>query len=533
MKKSETEPSECRKRVAERWGKVEYREVGAADLDDRDSENSTDTEIRATKRVHPDVIDLTKSDDEEETAGAVTAEMPFKLMRSDLYDVGVESSHLITLKEILGSSSLKSCVLFSFQFEMDFLLENFHAGVEEITIVGQKGTMTPLTSAASLKIADKLHIIEIYMPPYTCHHSKMVISFFQNGSCKIYLPSSNFTYAETNYPQQVCWSSPVLMPCPKVPYARNTSRFQDGLIDYLRSYGQGRLDRYLIPLIKTFDFAPLKTVQFIYSTPSKNVVSGLKLLADKLQPMNLKQEERLVKHYLCQTSSVGSAISKKTHGNLFTHVFIPLLEGLISKDSKPLETEACLRKYQENRVRPYLIYPTVEEIRSSPSGWLSSGWFHFNHLKNEAHYKILLDKFGALYKQNPKYLSQERKATPSHSKFYFKSTTTESMQDGVTRFDKLDWCVYTSSNLSFNAWGNLSGRPRNYEVGVLFTSAENDLRCESFNDVIYNRYKLSNSRPKEPLNATSMVVMVPFTLPPLKYQGDEAFCISKNYDPHE
>lgn len=518
--------------MSERWSKVDYRVLGDGTSDLGESECSTDIEERDSKRVRQEIIDLTALDDEEEKSEGSAVVTPFRLMRSSIYDGGINSPHFITLEEILSSKSLKSCVLFSYQFGMDFLLEQFHTSVEKITIIGQRGTITPITSGRALEFVKKLDIVEIFMPPYTCHHSKMIVSFFKDDSCKIYMPSNNFTYEETNLPQQVCWCSPVLQRSNGM-YSRNSSKFQDNLIDYLASYENNLINRRLIPVIKKLNFEPLKNVQFIYSTPSKKFASGFQLLADSLPRKTGTDEGDALKHYLCQSSTIGSAISKKTHGNLFTHVFIPYLEEIMTKSSKPLQTDTVLQEFNKRRIKPYILYPTVQEIQNSPAGWLSSGWFHFNRLKDVVHYDNLLKKLDAFYKQNPNDLSRERKATPCHSKFYFKSTTTNGEEKQNSQFDNLDWCIYTSSNLSLSAWGNLNGLPRNYEVGVLFVSDQNSLQCQSFNDVIYNRYRLKSRELKQPSVAPSTVIMVPFGLPPTKYdieKGDEAFCMSKNYD---
>lgn len=546
------ESSECRKRVAKKWGKIDYRTSKVLSTDD-DSTSTTDIDsddsVREVKKVKHEIIDLTtcESDDADgedvvddskhhHARSARVSHSPFKLMKSEVYDQNIESAHFITLKQIFGNKTLRKCFLFSFQYQLDFLLEQFHQNVRAITIVAQSGTINTCTTETAMSFVDRLSIIEFTMPPYTCHHSKMIINFYEDDSCKIFLPSNNFTYAETNYPQQVCWTSPQLK-CSDSTLATTSSPFQTDLIDYMQSYGIGKIEKFMIPALEKLDFSPLEGVNFIYSTPSKGYTSGFQLLAHKLLTTLPKKSstapENKTNHYLCQTSTIGASISKKTPANLFTHVFIPILEKIMPCNSKLMGTDILLKEFKSHNIIPYLIYPTVEEIRTSPTGFLCSGWFHFNYLRDRPHYDMLLNQFSIFYKQDPRLLSQERRATPSHSKFYMKSSTNGENSSGSSAFDNLDWCVYTSSNLSYSAWGKAVARPRNYEVGILLTSAKNRLRCRSFLDVIYYKDNMGKLEEHDSMEDDhNMTIMVPFTLPVAKYKidlGDEAFCMAKDY----
>lgn len=544
------ESSECRKRVAQKWGKIDYRTRKIPSTDD-DSTSTTeidsDGSVREGKKVKHEIIDLTESDDEAKAksagevndcknkhiSGAGVSCSPFKLMKSEVYDQNIESAHFITLKQIFGNKALRRCFLFSFQYQLDFLLEQFHPDIKAITIVAQSGTINPCTTEVATSFIDRLSIIEFTMPPYTCHHSKMIINFYEDGSCMIFLPSNNFTYAETNFPQQVCWTSPKLMYSENT-FAKKSSPFQNDLLDYMHSYGIPKIERSIIPHIQKLDFSPLDGVDFIYSTPSKGYTSGFQLLARKLSTTLSNAPGNRSNHYLCQTSTIGASISKKAPANLFTHVFVPILEKIMPGTAKLMDTHNLLKEFKSHNIIPYLLYPTVEEIRTSPTGFLCSGWFHFNYLRDRPHYDMLLNQFSIFYKQDPTRLSQERRATPSHSKFYMKSSTNGETPAGSSPFDNLDWCVYSSSNLSYSAWGKAVARPRNYEVGILLTSAKNKLKCRSFINVIYNKQNVVGKVEEHESIADrpNMIIMVPFTLPVAKYNvdlEDEAFCMAKDY----
>ncbi|CAR30775.1 hypothetical protein ZYGR_0P00770 [Zygosaccharomyces rouxii] len=505
--------SDTRKRVAERWSRVDYRS-GAIEP--------------AVKKPKSEVIDLTGSDsdnsdngDQEEQGPPVKPNYPFKLVKSQIFDKNLKNSHhLIDLRDVLHDPSLRKSFLFSFQYELDFLLEQFHPNVQKIVLVAQEGTVLPPTTPKALSWVGKTHLCEFRMPPFTCHHSKLIINVYQDGSLQLFMPSNNFTYAETNYPQQVCWVSPRLSACASPA----SSSFQSDLLNYLKSYDLREINRYIIPEVEKFNFEPLEGTEFVYSTPSKDYLSGFQLLAQKLRYKKENGDTSIkhhLSHYLCQSSSVGNSLSRKEPCNLLTHMIIPVLEGIIPKDSKKLpSTSQLLEDYRSHHIVPYLLYPTVQEIVDSPVGWLCSGWFNFNYNKDMAHYNMLRDEFNIFHKQKKSQLSPQRRATPSHSKFYMKSTT---RNPNEKPFRELDWCLFTSANLSFSAWGKTSAKPRNYEVGILLKSP--DLRCQSFVDLIYNT-KLQNDSE----NTNGTTVAVPWTPDLEPYEKiDETFCISKDY----
>ncbi|AQZ12827.1 TDP1 (YBR223C) [Zygosaccharomyces parabailii] len=510
--------SDARKRVAERWSKIDYRS------------GSIDENGYSNKRSKPDIIDLTLSDTEEiaetsehrtqrpssEVPEVPVGNCPFRIIKSDVFDSGGGKSQYFTdLNEIFNDPTLHKTFLFSFQYELDFLMGHFHHNVERIVLVAQEGTVLSPTTPQALSLVPKTLLIQFRMPPFTCHHSKLVINIYEDGACRIFMPSSNFTYAETNYPQQVCWRSPRLRAVTNPP----TVAFQQDLIRYMDSYNSPDIQKYITPCLKNLNFEPLNDVQFIYSTPSKNYVSGLRLLAAKISSLKQDNNKNLTHHYLCQSSSVGNSLSKKTSVNLFTHLMIPVLDGMIPADSKNTpETSRLLQLYKSRSVVPYLLYPTVQEISSCPAGWLCSGWFNFNYNRDLNHFNMLRKQFKVLYKQDNAVTSKQRRATPAHSKFYLRSSTSAVNE---APFKKLDWCVYTSANLSYSAWGKTRAKPRNYEVGILLTSP--NLYCQSFADLVYKGK--STSLPQ------GVTVAVPWTTSLEPYgDNDEAFCISKEYE---
>ena len=239
------------------------------------------------------------------------------------------------MEKILSDTKLKTCWLFSYQYELDYILPMFHENVN-VRMVAQNGTILPLTNrdAVSSKLLANLQSFSVNMPPYTCHHSKMVINFYQDGSCQIFIPSNNFTQAETNIPQQIWWSSPQL---PRTrTNERNKSKFKSQLKTYLDSYpcNLGSLKKS----VDEVDFANLDNTntQFVYSTPTKrkDIVSGFRLIYNSLKDESLIPSLGLAnreQHYLVQTSSIGGPLRVPSIGapNLFTHLMVPLFSGLL------------------------------------------------------------------------------------------------------------------------------------------------------------------------------------------------------------
>lgn len=466
----------------------------------------------------------------------------FKLIRSEAYDspnaifpTSVSSPHLIRIEDILYDPNLNSTALFSYQYDLDFILSKIYPKVRCITMVAQEGTVQPLTIKRYVPLMKKTRIIMIKMPMYASHHTKMIINNYKDGSTRIFLPSSNFTAPETNFPQQVCWCSPRLVSIHSHDVedrTSNRSNFKCDLQTYLKSYINNDV-RGLIGMIDDLDFSPIhdNEVSFVYSTPNKHFQSGLKKFCSTLRYKRLLKNpnELTRKHFLCQTSSIGGSLTRRDE-NLLTHLMIPIWSGMeeISESTRQfryMKTENLVKKYKEFRIKPYIIYPTLDEIMHAPNGNLASGWFNFHYEKKMWQYKTLRDDFKAFYKQDPERVSLRRGPTPSHSKYYMAATTPMDPpdrygSDGRSTFEELDWCCYTSSNLSMNAWGKIPTPPRNYEAGVLLSppnSSRTKLKCYSFTDLIYAKDK--SGLPS--IYETDGCVLVPFTLPVIPYYHDE------------
>lgn len=449
-----------------------------------------------------EIIDLTiEENDEQEYEGSKFEnfkDMPlFKLVKSDFYDVeNITSPYLISMDEIFGDKLVESLWLFSYQFEMKYILSMIPKNVY-VNIIAQMGTITESEYEKMFHIKKYL----IKMAPYTSHHSKMIIKFFKDKSCQIIIPSNNFTYLETNLVQQVCWISPILTKCDKC----SSSEFKKDLCGYLFNYPVD-LSK-LIKRLNTCNFKKLDElkIKFIYSQP-KNLSNDTGLLLLKRKVDQIKNYYKKC-HFFVQTSTIGSPVNRK---NLLLDIMLPLLSCDV------LNTKASI------------LFPTPIEISKTSVGWNSSGWFHYHYTKNDQSLMeyIRMKSLNVFQKQIPYNIRlghdnvpqsiKRRDMVSCHTKFYI-------MSNGEKPFQDLKWVLFTSHNLSSFAWGTDTKRPRNYECGILYQSSNNfKLKLTCIKDKIYNNDLDGNGAYPE--------ILLPFWLPGEPYTlDDECFCASKTY----
>ncbi|KAG0658128.1 hypothetical protein C6P45_002278 [Maudiozyma exigua] len=483
-----------RAKIANRWSNIDYNKL------------SIDVQKTSEKpKLEPEVISIDSesetsiSDNESETKGSLPKPLIdeklhdkkycFKLIRSEtIYDKSIDYNRMnpkqrdyfITMKDIFYDPNLRETILFSFQFDMNFLSKCFHPNIERIVIIGQPERIIPLDDTIGSyelkQLAKKICYVPIEMPKYRSHHTKMVLNFYRD-SLRMFLPSNNFTEAEVSYPQQVCWCSPKFMDLGKIEPISAFHGLGYELESYFRDYDQ-KTDFFqsLILKLGKYDFLcyddnkEKNDIKFIYSTPKPHSDSGLESLGNRVRQLESKcfkhKNSKEDKHYLVQTSSIGTTMFRNK----------PFLLGVIIPRIIPDNSTT-------KEIHTNILYPTLKEICDSPASVLSGGWFHFNYSRGKEAYNSLMSE-KVFVKQDPTQISRERLSTPSHSKFYMKWTTkyTNKNDNGSIPEEGVDWCLYTSANLSAAAWGSDTTRPKNYEFGVLF---QGPVEVSSFVDLIY------------------------------------------------
>ncbi|CAF4328949.1 unnamed protein product, partial [Adineta steineri] len=143
-----------------------------------------------------------------------------------------------------------------------------------------------------------------------------------------------------------------------------------------------------------------------------------------------------------------------------------------------------------------LIYPTVDNVRTSLEGYMAGGSLPYN-MQNAMKQGWLVN-----YLHKWKADHRQRSRASPHIKTYLRATNDE--------YKELLWFLVTSANLSKAAWGVLEKNNtqlmiRSYEIGVLFIPKQFSQTTFSISD---------SSSPSFP---------IPYDLPPVKYQSSGMF----------
>ena len=101
----------------------------------------------------------------------------------------------------------------------------------------------------------------------------------------------------------------------------------------------------------------------------------------------------------------------------------------------------------------------------------AAGWFHCGAQRSP--------QMHARLRSNGVFVKSPGGTVPSHSKFYMQWG--DSGEGPLCIASTLDWCLYTSANLSKVAWGLGEGgaKPQNYEAGVLLRGP---VHCTTFEE---------------------------------------------------
>lgn len=493
-----------RNKIRNHWRNKEYKNSNN-DVIDLTADDSHDTK---NDKNDSDVVDLTVEDAKsDDTFPWPKDDWCFRLFKSPIYnDNLIESDFFISMTDIFNDKSIEEIYLFSFQFDMNYIynLINpiFYKNIKRIWLLAQPNTIIPLNNPIEkyLPLIKKTIIRTVNMKnKFSCNHSKLIIIKYNNNNIRFFLPSNNLTEFEEYLPQNVCWISPLI---PKVNSTEKKEKpkaiFYSDLIKYFSSYPIKLLRD--MHFLSKYDFSILDdmNIKLIFSTPNIDTISGLDLLEDTFKEKNLiaqPDDNNSISNYFCQVSSIGAPMHKNQLNDSFTDVLVPIFNNNSSNDNTNIS----------------LLFPTYNEINRIIPDENAGNWFHFNKK---------CEKSISLVKQDDTKVSRNRKSTPSHSKFYMKWT---SDQNNNTKYSisNLDWCLYTSANLSMSAWGKAHSKvkAKNYELGILITPNNNSndkIKYASFVDLIYNRSINTNIN-----DYLSNTILTPYSLPGIKYDKND------------
>ncbi|XP_041069779.1 tyrosyl-DNA phosphodiesterase 1 isoform X1 [Carcharodon carcharias] len=330
---------------------------------------------------------------------------------------------------------------------------------------------------------------------YGTHHTKMMLLLYEEGF-RVVIHTSNLIRDDWHQKTQGIWLSPLY---PRLPEGSSESagesmtNFKRDLIDYLTSYRSAGLGEW-IAHVKQHDLSETR-VYLIGSTPGrhqgneKQKWGHLKLgriLSDRASPVANQESWPLIGQF----SSIGSLGADET-------------KWLCSEFKESL---AALGKSQRSlssqQVPLHLVYPTVENVRTSLEGYPAGGSLPYAIVT--AQKQPWLSSFFCRWSAK---LTGRSHAMP-HIKTYMRASPD---------FGELAWFVVTSANLSKAAWGTLEKNGfqlmiRSYELGVLYLPKAFGIETGRFS---VHQGRLSDCKVSE------MSFPIPYDLPPQRYSSKD------------
>ncbi|KAM6202887.1 tyrosyl-DNA phosphodiesterase 1 [Rhynchocyon petersi] len=320
------------------------------------------------------------------------------------------------------------------------------------------------------------------------HHTKMMLLLYEEG-LRVVIHTSNLIREDWHQKTQGIWLSPLY---PRIVHGtsgsgESTTHFKADLISYLMAYNAPSLKEW-IDTVQEHDLSETN-VYLIGSTPGRfqgNQKDNWghfrlrKLLREHASPKPNAESWPVVGQF----SSIGSMGSDESKW-----LCSEFKESLVTlgKESRALGKSAAPL---------HLIYPSVENVRTSLEGYPAGGSLPYG-------------------------IQTAEKQTWLHSYFHKWSAETSGRSNAMPHiktymrpspdFNRIAWFLVTSANLSKAAWGALEKNGtqlmiRSYELGVLFLPSTFGL--ESFK--VKHKFFSSSQEP-------TASFPVPYDLPPELY----------------
>lgn len=487
----------------------------------------------ATAHVNDD--SETEGEPEDDAIQQSTTEQntsPFRLTHIAQLD-DAANRDTINLHELLGDRSLTSVWLFDYLFNMEFVMSHFSVKSESIPVYVMHGSWKK-ESACRAHLEEARHAYPninvrcAYTPdPYGTHHTKMIVLFAKLSGkdlARVVIHTANMIPFDLENMTQGAWISPWL-PLekgkePPGPFPIGSGRrFKIDMLRYLRQYKDKA--RELVDHLEEFDFSSIRAA-FVASAPSKHSVTdakpreftsfgwpGLKQVVRAA--MAAKQEvERDDYSVVIQMSSIGSMTENWFRG------FKDVLHAGGT--------------YSVGRASTMIIWPTVEEVRTSLNGYESGGSIHLRNLNATAQKQVT-------WLQN-KYFYHWGKTTENQTTASQSTTIVGDAMRSLaaphiktyTRFnkkmDRIAWALLTSANMSTKAWGGSKDKDdfvnvASWEVGVMVWP---ELYQQDKEPVVmmpvFGRDTLD---PGVETGTTRVPLRMPYSLPLVKYADQEKY----------
>nr|XP_012308525.1 tyrosyl-DNA phosphodiesterase 1 isoform X2 [Aotus nancymaae] len=403
------------------------------------------------------------------------------------------NSGALHIKDILSPlfGTLVSSAQFNYCFDVDWLVKQYPREFRKKPILLVHGDKREAKAHlhAQAKPYENISLCQAKLDiAFGTHHTKMMLLLYEEG-LRVVIHTSNLIDADWHQKTQGIWLSPLY---PQIvdgthKSGESTTHFKADLISYLLAYNAPSLKEW-IDVIHKHDLSETN-VYLIGSTPGRFQGSQKdnwghfrlrKLLKDHASSIPNAESWPLVGQF----SSIGSlgADESKWLCSEFKESMLAL-----GKESKtPGKSSVPL----------YLIYPSVENVRTSLEGYPAGGSLPYSIQTAE--------KQNWLHSYFHKWSAETsgRSNAMPHIKTYMRPSPD---------FSKIAWFLITSANLSKAAWGALEKNGtqlmiRSYELGVLF---------------LPSAFGLDSFKVKQKFFAGSQEPMttfpVPYDLPPELY----------------
>ncbi|ELK01126.1 Tyrosyl-DNA phosphodiesterase 1 [Pteropus alecto] len=419
-----------------------------------------DAAPRAGNHVHHE---LSKEEDEYETSGEgqdiwdmLDKGNPFQFYLTRVSGIKPKyNSGALHIKDILSPlfGTLVSSAQFNYCFDVDWLIKQYPPEFRKKPILLVHGDKREAKAHlhAEAKPYGNISLCQAKLEiAFGTHHTKMMLLLYEEG-LRVVIHTSNLIRADWHQKTQGIWLSPLY---PRIAPGTNTSgesttHFKADLVSYLMAYNAPALKEW-IDVIQEHDLSETN-VYLIGSTPGRFQGSQ----KDNWGHFRLR---KLLKEH---ASSIPKAESWPVVGQFSS------IGSMGADESKWLcsefkETLATLGRESKtpgkSAVPLHLIYPSVENVRTSLEGYPAGGSLPYSIQTAE--------KQNWLHSYFHKWSAETsgRSNAMPHIKTYMRPSPD---------FSQIAWFLVTSANLSKAAWGALEKNGtqlmiRSYELGVLF-----------------------------------------------------------------
>ncbi|XP_036118694.1 tyrosyl-DNA phosphodiesterase 1 isoform X3 [Molossus molossus] len=406
---------------------------------------------------------LTEDKDEYETSGEgqdiwdmLDKGNPFQFYLTRVSGIKPKyNSGALHIKDILSPlfGTLVSSAQFNYCFDVDWLVKQYPPEFRKKPILLVHGDKREAKAHlhAEAKPYENISLCQAKLDiAFGTHHTKMMLLLYEEG-LRVVIHTSNLIHADWHQKTQGIWLSPLY---PRIAHGthqsgESTTHFKADLISYLMAYNAPPLKEW-IDIIHDHDLSQTN-VYLIGSTPGRFQGSQKdnwghfrlrKLLKEHTSSLPRAESWPIVGQF----SSIGSMGADES--KWLCSEFKETLVTLGKESSTPGKNAAPL----------HLIYPSVENVRTSLEGYPAGGSLPYSIQTAE--------KQNWLHSYFHKWSAETsgRSHAMPHIKTYMRPSPD---------FSQIAWFLVTSANLSKAAWGALEKNGaqlmiRSYELGVLF-----------------------------------------------------------------